>query len=109
MNEVSTTTLHRVTCRFVDSILDVTTAAWNGLCGLDYPFLRHEFLAALESSGCCNPNSGWQPHHLLLENEAGELLGCMPLYLKYNSFGEYVFDWSWADAYHRHGLEYYPK
>lgn len=109
MSEASTTFSSRLTCRFVDSLLCVSAEEWNGLCGLDYPFLRHEFLAALEITRCCCRDSGWQPHHLLLEDGDGNLQGCMPLYLKDNSYGEYVFDWSWADAYYRHGLEYYPK
>lgn len=95
--------------RFIDSIAAVEPAAWDAVCGSDYPFLRHAFLLALESSGCTNQRSGWCPNHLLLEDAAGTLQGCMPLFLKYNSFGEYVFDWSWADAYKRHGLDYYPK
>jgi predicted N-acyltransferase len=95
--------------RFIDSIAAVEPAAWDAICGSDYPFLRHAFLLALESSGCTSRRSGWRPQHLLLENGAGVLQGCLPLYLKDNSFGEYVFDWSWADAYRRHGLDYYPK
>lgn len=75
---------------------------------LDYPFLRPEFFAALEDSGSVCSASGWTPHHLNI-NRDGRNLAFMPLYLKTHSWGEYVFDWSWADAYRRHGLEYYPK
>jgi hypothetical protein len=81
---------------------------WNRLCGTDYPFLRFEFLDALEQSGSVSPQTGWQPLHLVAEQQ-GQAVAVMPLYLKSHSYGEYVFDWSWADAYQRHGLNYYPK
>ncbi|MCP8686940.1 GNAT family N-acetyltransferase [Marinobacterium sedimentorum] len=81
---------------------------WNRLCGSDYPFLRYEFLAALEHSNSVSPQTGWQPLHIAVEQN-GETIAVMPLYLKTHSYGEYVFDWSWADAYQRHGLDYYPK
>ena len=95
--------------RFLRSLADLNASTWNSLAGPDYPFLRHEFLLALENSGCTTSQTGWQPYHLLLETIEGEAVGCLPLYLKGNSMGEYVFDWSWADAYARHGLDYYPK
>ncbi len=97
-----------VSCRFVDSILGVEPEQWNAVLQSDYPFLHYEFLAALERSGATTRESGWQVQHLLLEQE-GQLVGHLPLYLKYHSYGEYVFDWSWADAYRRNGLAYYPK
>ena len=87
---------------------EIDADAWNLLAGNDYPFLRHEFLRALESSGSTGAASGWQPLHLALR-DGGRLLALMPCYLKSHSWGEYVFDWSWADAYRRHGLAYYPK
>lgn len=90
------------------AISEIAAADWNRLCGTDYPFLRHEFLAALEESGCVSAATGWQPVHLSL-HEQGQLVGVMPLYLKNHSWGEYVFDWAWADAWQRHGLEYYPR
>ena len=80
---------------------------WNRLAG-DDPFLRHEFLSALHDTGCAAPDTGWTPQYLLLR-ERGRLAAAMPLYLKTHSYGEYVFDWAWADAYSRHGLNYYPK
>lgn len=95
--------------RFVDSITAVTAATWDAVVGSDYPFLRHAFLLALETSRCTTARSGWQVNHLLLQDADGQLQGCLPLYIKDNSFGEYVFDWSWADAYARHGQSYYPK
>ncbi len=73
-----------------------------------YPFLTPAFLDALEGSGCVGTGSGWQPHHLRIAGPRGEQ-AFMPLYLKSHSWGEYVFDWGWADAYRRHGLPYYPK
>jgi predicted N-acyltransferase len=94
--------------RFLPRVSDIDAAQWNALAGADYPFIRHEFLLALEQSGCVNARTGWQPLHAIVERDS-HLLACMPLYAKTNSMGEYVFDWSWADAYARHGLEYYPK
>ncbi|HHX82930.1 MAG TPA: N-acetyltransferase [Pseudomonadaceae bacterium] len=97
------------TPRFLHSLAEIPAADWNALVGVDYPFLRHEFLSALESTGCVSTASGWTPCHLLLEDAEGRALACMPLYQRSNSWGEYVFDWAWADAYQRHGRAYYPK
>ncbi|MFL2840657.1 MAG: GNAT family N-acetyltransferase [Pseudohongiellaceae bacterium] len=94
---------------FLDSIALISAKDWNKLVGTDYPFLQHEFLFALEKSDCAAARSGWKPLHLVVKNNTGKLLALMPLYLKNNSMGEYVFDWSWADAYYQHGVEYYPK
>ena len=94
--------------RFLPTLSLVDRGAWNALAGTDYPFLRREFLLALEESGCTDADSGWQPYHVTLYR--GErLVALMPLYLKSHSYGEYVFDWSWADAYRRSGRHYYPK
>lgn len=82
--------------------------AWNALAGDSYPFLRHEFLQALEASGAASVASGWVPRHLALWRR-DELVGVMPLYHKQHSYGEYVFDWAWADAWERAGGSYYPK
>ncbi len=82
---------------------------WNLLAG-DDPFLQHEFLLALERAGCVGGDSGWEPRHIALHAEgSSRLIGAVPLYLKHHSYGEYVFDWAWADAYVRSGREYYPK
>src|SRR3989304_4735989 len=90
-----------------DTIAAIPACDWNRLAG-DDPFLRHEFLNALHETGCAGAATGWTPRFLILrENDA--LAGAMPLYLKSHSYGEYVFDWAWADAYQRHGLRYYPK
>jgi predicted N-acyltransferase len=97
-----------LTAEFLTSLDQVTAADWNAIAGEDYPFLRHEFLYGLEKTGCTTAESGWQPCHLGLHDTQG-LLGVLPLYLKSHSYGEYVFDWSWADAWQRSGLEYYPK
>ena len=90
------------------SIDDIPATDWDRLAG-DDPFLRHAFLAALEHSGSADGKSGWQPLHLSCRDAAGALVGALPLYLKSHSYGEFVFDWAWADAYQRHGLSYYPK
>lgn len=90
------------------TIDDVNAGEWNRLAG-DDPFLRHEFLAALEHSGSACAASGWQPQHLTCTDASGHLIGALPLYLKSHSLGEYVFDWAWADAWQRAGLPYYPK
>ncbi|MCG2634442.1 MAG: GNAT family N-acetyltransferase [Gammaproteobacteria bacterium] len=92
----------------LESLAQVTPASWNRLVDGDNPFLRHEFLYALERSGCTTAATGWQPRHLLVERD-GKLAAAVPLYSKRHSYGEYVFDWAWADAYQRAGLSYYPK
>jgi predicted N-acyltransferase len=97
-----------VQIRFISTIHDLDATRWNQLCPADYPFVRHEFLAALEDSGCITARTGWQAHHLVVEL-AGAVIAAMPGYIKTHSYGEYVFDWAWADAYRRHGLDYYPK
>jgi hypothetical protein len=93
--------------RILDSLEELAPAAWNRLAG-DSPFLQHAFLHGLHATGCACPATGWSPQYVTLW-EDGELTGGMPLYLKSHSYGEYVFDWSWAEAYQQHGLRYYPK
>lgn len=90
-----------------EQIDEVDAGAWNHLAGR-YPFLRHEFLSALERHGAVGGDSGWTPQHLLAWNGA-ELVGAVALYLKAHSWGEFVFDWGWAEAYQRTGRAYYPK
>jgi hypothetical protein len=92
-----------------DSIDSITAADWNRVSGIEQPFLRHEFLAALERHGCVGAAYGWLPRHVLAYDASGRLTGAVPLYLKNNSYGEFVFDWAWADAYQRAGMAYYPK
>ena len=93
---------------FLTSLDQIPAAEWNAVAGTDYPFLRHEFLFGLEDTGCTTADSGWQPCHLVLR-EGGTAVALLPLYLKSHSYGEYVFDWSWAEAWQRSGLHYYPK
>jgi predicted N-acyltransferase len=93
--------------RIVPRMADLDPAAWDALAG-DSPFLRHAFLHALETTGCVGAEIGWEPVHLGLFR-SGKLEAAMPLYVKHHSWGEFVFDWAWADAYRRHGLNYYPK
>jgi predicted N-acyltransferase len=100
-------TLGRV--RFLESIAQIDAQRWNALAGAAQPFLRHEFLLALEQSGCAAPRTGWTPRHLLLEDANGGALAAMPLFKKSHSRGEFVFDFAWAGAYAEHGLKYYPK
>jgi len=98
-----------VAVRVARSLAEVEAAEWNTLPGAEAPFLRHEFLHALETTGCATAETGWDAHHLLLRAEDGRLMGAMPLYLKSHSWGEFVFDFTWAEAYHRAGLRYYPR
>ena len=91
----------------IETLAGVPASEWNRLAGGD-PFLSHEFLSALHETGCASPATGWTPRFIVLRS-GGRLTGAMPLYLKDHSYGEYVFDWGWADAYYRHGLSYYPK
>jgi predicted N-acyltransferase len=91
----------------VDSLAGVDRDEWNALAG-EQPFVRHEFFSALLESRCAVAATGWRPQFLLLRR-AGALAGAMPLFAKTHSYGEYVFDWAWADAHERHGVEYYPK
>ncbi|MGD8567449.1 MAG: GNAT family N-acetyltransferase [Gammaproteobacteria bacterium] len=93
----------------VGAINEVTADEWNALAGEQNPFIRYEFLSALETHHCVGDRFGWIPQHITLRDHNNKLIGAVPLYLKDNSYGEFVFDWGWADAYHRHGLEYYPK
>jgi predicted N-acyltransferase len=95
--------------RFIQSISEVGAAEWNALAGSAQPFLRHEFLLSLEESGCTIARTGWAPRHALIEDRQGRLLGALPLYRKAHSRGEFVFDFSWANAYAQYGLKYYPK
>lgn len=92
-----------------ESIDEFDPREWNALAGDRYPFLRHEFLSAAENSGSVTRDSGWVPRHVGLRDKNGALVGAMPLYEKSHSWGEFVFDWSWAHAYERAGLDYYPK
>ena len=99
---------NELSAEFITSLDQISAENWNAIAGTDYPFLRHEFLYGLEITKCTTADTGWQPCHLLLR-ENQKLVALMPLYLKSHSYGEYVFDWSWADAWRQSGLTYYPK
>ena len=93
---------------FCSSLDLINKNSWNNCIGNDHPFLQYEFLNALEKSGSATIKTGWQPYHYI-EKDNEEIIAICPLYIKSHSFGEYIFDHSWADAYHRYGLNYYPK
>jgi predicted N-acyltransferase len=106
------------TIKVAQALKAVSAESWNGCArsaalggdeDSDNPFLSHAFLSALEDSGCVGRGTGWSPVHILVEDEAGELVAAAPCYLKTHSQGEYVFDHSWAEAYRRAGGAYYPK
>ncbi|KAG2331764.1 hypothetical protein Bca4012_018639 [Brassica carinata] len=99
----------------VSSISEITPSEWDA-CALDSsqpqsynPFLMHGFLSSLEDTGCATRETGWMPLHIVAKDESGHVLGVSPLYLKSHSYGEFVFDHSWADAYRSFGGRYYPK
>ena len=98
-----------VTLRIHGAIKDVAAGAWDACAGDLNPTVSHVFLDALEESGSATPRAGWAPQHLTFEDAAGRVVGAVPMYLKSHSYGEYVFDWGWADAYERAGGRYYPK
>jgi len=93
--------------RILDSLASVDSAQWDALAGTN-PTISHAFLDALHASGSASPRSGWTMQYPTLW-EGGRLVGAAPLYVKAHSFGEYVFDWAWAEAHERHGFAYYPK
>jgi uncharacterized protein len=97
-----------LTARFHPAIAELPAAAWDALRGGANPFVSHAFLHTLERTGCIRPEWGWQAHHLGLY-EGDRLVAAAPLYLKGNSHGEFVFDWSWAGAWEQAGGTYYPK
>ncbi|MGE3624368.1 MAG: GNAT family N-acetyltransferase [Bdellovibrionales bacterium] len=92
-----------------DAISEIGVLEWNRCAGADNPFLEYDFLDALEKSGSANPESGWSPCHATIKNRRDETVAVIPLYLKAHSYGEYVFDGGWADAFQRAGGRYYPK
>ncbi len=101
------------TTRTIDSFDKVSASAWDACATPSHlpnnPFLSQAFLSALERSGATSEKTGWQAMHILVEDQDDQLLGCMPLYLKFNSRGEFVFDQGWAQAYQQAGGHYYPK
>ena len=103
----------QVTLRTLPRLDDISCDAWDCIANPDGeefdPFLSWDFLQALEQSGCVSSDTGWSPRHIIAESEDGTLLGALPAYAKFHSYGEYVFDHAWADAYERAGGQYYPK
>jgi predicted N-acyltransferase len=98
-----------VAIRLETNIAAIAAGDWNTCAGNDNPFVSHEFLAALEESGSAQNETGWLPHHLVLEGKDGRIDGIVPAYVKSHSYGEYVFDQGWAQAIERAGGRYYPK
>ena len=92
----------------IETLHAVSASEWNTLAGTQYPFTQYEFLIALENNGAVGKEFGWITH-FFLAYESDKLIGALPLYIKFNSYGEFVFDWAWADAYQQNGLRYYPK
>lgn len=90
------------------AIDDIQSEQWNRLVEKNYPFLKHEFLSALEKNRCVGEHVGWIPKHIT-HSKKNKLIGALPLYEKHNSWGEFVFDHAWADAFQRYDMEYYPK
>jgi predicted N-acyltransferase len=99
---------NEITLKIVRKIADVPQRDWDALMGDGSPFLKWDWLDSLEQTGCVGESTGWLPHHLIAER-GRELIGACPLYLKLHSMGEFVFDYEWADAAHRLGIQYYPK
>ncbi|HEX2151171.1 MAG TPA: peptidogalycan biosysnthesis protein, partial [Stellaceae bacterium] len=91
------------------TIREIPAAEWDACAGDINPTVSHAFLSVLEESGSATARAGWAPQHLALAGPGGRLVGAVPMYLKSHSYGEYVFDWGWADAYERAGGRYYPK
>ena len=94
--------------RLHDSFAKIAPAAWDALVGAHWPFLEHAFLHGLSLTGCVGGATGWQPLPLTL-HDGDALVGAVPLYVRTDSYGEFIFDWAWADFYHRNGVPYYPK
>jgi predicted N-acyltransferase len=100
---------HKLTAETVRDIAALSADDWDRLAGSANPFVSHAFLAALESGGAVGGDSGWDPLHIIVRDSSGRLAAAMPLYVKHHSYGEYVFDHSWAHAFERAGGRYYPK
>ena len=93
---------------FINSINDINKEEWNTIINSDYPFLKYEFLESLEKHNCVSEERGWSPFHVVV-SENDKKIAIMPMYIKTDSQGEFIFDWSWADAFYRNGVNYYPK
>lgn len=93
---------------FINSINEINKEEWNTIINSDYPFLKYEFLESLEKHKCVSEDRGWSPFHVIVSDE-NKKIAIMPMYIKTDSQGEFIFDWSWADAFYRNGVNYYPK
>jgi len=98
-----------LTAQLHPSIGEISAADWMTCAGVGNPFVSYAFLKALEDSGSVGENTGWIPRHVSLQDADGQLAAVMPMYIKLHSYGEYVFDWAWADAFQRAGGDYYPN
>jgi hypothetical protein len=98
-----------ITVRLIERIQEIPAEAWDACAGTANPFLTHAFLETLEASKSATPETGWAPRHVVIEDARRQVIGVVPMYLKSHSYGEYVFDHGWADAYRRAGGQYYPK
>jgi len=113
MDDERSQVLDNLSLYIVNSIKEVDETSWDycartGTSDAN-PFVRHSFLLAMEDSGSVQTETGWLPQHVIIKSPSDEIFGCAPLYLKSHSYGEYVFDWGWANAYERAGGRYYPK
>jgi len=99
----------RVSAEIAARLSEVPAAEWDALDAAGNPFLSHAFLDALETRNCVGGDTGWEPRHLLMRDDSGRLVAAVPRYEKAHSWGEFIFDWSWAQSYARAGLDYYPK
>jgi predicted N-acyltransferase len=99
----------RLSVTVLGSITEIAPDQWDACAGGGNPFVTHAFLDALERSGSANAATGWLPRHLVVHDADGKVVACAPLYGKSHSYGEYVFDWAWAEAYTKAGGRYYPK
>lgn len=97
------------TIEIIGGISNVSASQWNSCAGKENPFVSFEFLSALEDSGSVSAETGWLPQHILIKDNKGLVVAAAPAYIKSHSYGEYVFDWGWADAFERAGGKYYPK
>jgi predicted N-acyltransferase len=94
--------------KIVRKVAAVPRDTWDGLLGSGSPFMKWDWLDSFEQTGCVNEETGWLPHHLLVD-KGGKIVAACPMYLKLHSMGEFIFDWEWAEAAHRVGIQYYPK
>ena len=93
----------------VSSLAEVSKSEWDSLNASEHPFTSYDFLNSLEISNSVSSKTGWNPQHIIVKNEKGNIIGVSPNYLKMHSYGEYIFDHTWANAFENAGGQYYPK